>query len=808
MSKHEFISEHDQDAATGAEKRRKTALNNAQAPAADTLEPFKHRPLNLDKTQIRLFRLQPAEPGGNLAGIIAIHNLEHCPKYKAVSYTWGPPYPTREISLEGQSFTIRDNLLQFLDAVRSHTKNWLWIDQVCIDQSAVDERNHQVGLMAKIYAKAFEVLIWLGTEADGSGEAMEAIDSGFHSTRQHESQVQTLFRRRYWDRLWILQEVLMGQNILVLCGNKSFTWGRLEALFIPRGSGGDGLWAYPVRIYNVALSLIEEKASFEGANRRLGYMLEGFAGLQCGDVRDKVYGLLSLVRSSGAIPVDYSKTSADVFFNAIRRIVKDESFMEIESHFDVGRHLRDRMMLVDISDSEIFDFIKELREIRRESILENDGVNQYIEDRDNRDLLLWAAENGDGAVVKLLLEKGADLEAKDDYGRTLLWWAAEYGYEVVVKLLLEKGADLETKDNHDQTPLWWAAQHGHEAVVKLLLKSGADLEAKDKKYGRTPLWRAAEYGREAVVKLLLEKGADLEAQDNDYGQTPLWRAAEYGHEAVVKVLLEKGANLEAKDKKYGRMPLWQAAQNGHEAVVKLLLEKGADLKAKDNYGWTLLCWATQYGHEVLVKLLLENGDDLEAKYNYGQTSLWLAAQHGHGAVVRLLLEKGADLEAKDKKYGRTPLWRAAEYGHEAVVKLLLENGAALEAKDNHCGQTPLWWAIKNGHEPVVKLLLEKGADSEAKDKFGRTLLWWAAQHGHETVVKLLLENGADLEAKDNHSRTPLSWAAEYGHEAVVKLLLEKGADLEAKDNYSQTPLLWATKYGHEAVVKLLLKKGA
>jgi hypothetical protein len=302
MPNRKFISKHNQGTATGTGKRRNAALNNVQAQAADILEPFKYRrPLNLDKTQIRLFRLIPSEPGANLAGIIAIYDFEYCPKYKAVSYTWGPPYPTRQISLEGQSFTVRENLWQFLDVVRDYTKDWLWIDQVCIDQSAVDERNHQVSLMAKIYAEAFEVLIWLGTEAHGSGKAMEAINSGFISTRRHESEVQTLFRRLYWDRLWILQEVLMGQNILVLCGNKSFTWERLEALFIPRGSGNDGPWIYPVDIYNIALSLIEEKASFEGANRRLSYMLHTFAGLQCEDNRDKVYGLLSLVRSSGTI---------------------------------------------------------------------------------------------------------------------------------------------------------------------------------------------------------------------------------------------------------------------------------------------------------------------------------------------------------------------------------------------------------------------------------------------------------------------------------------------------------------------------
>ena len=71
------------------------------------------------------------------------------------------------------------------------------------------------------------------------------------------------------------------------------------------------------------------------------------------------------------------------------------------------------------------------------------------------------------------------------------------GHEAVVKLLLEKGAELETKDSDGQTPLWRAAGIGHE--VKLLREKGAELEAKDK-YGRTP--RAARDGHEAVVKLL------------------------------------------------------------------------------------------------------------------------------------------------------------------------------------------------------------------------------------------------------------------------------------------------------------------
>jgi len=77
-----------------------------------------------------------------------------------------------------------------------------------------------------------------------------------------------------------------------------------------------------------------------------------------------------------------------------------------------------------------------------------------------------------------------------------------------VKLLLEKGAELESKYNN-QTPLFWASEKGHEAVMKLLVEEATELEARNW-FGQTPLLRAAENGYEAVVKQLFEKGAELE----------------------------------------------------------------------------------------------------------------------------------------------------------------------------------------------------------------------------------------------------------------------------------------------------------
>jgi ankyrin repeat protein len=99
-------------------------------------------------------------------------------------------------------------------------------------------------------------------------------------------------------------------------------------------------------------------------------------------------------------------------------------------------------------------------------------VRQERQIRRNKSSLLRAAENGHEAVVKLLLERGAELEAEDNKGRMSLSWAAENGHESVVKLLLEKDAVLQDKTGYSRTPLLWAVEKGHEVAVKLLLEEG------------------------------------------------------------------------------------------------------------------------------------------------------------------------------------------------------------------------------------------------------------------------------------------------------------------------------------------------
>ncbi|EIT77782.1 ankyrin repeat protein [Aspergillus oryzae 100-8] len=158
--------------------------------------------------------------------------------------------------------------------------------------------------------------------------------------------------------------------------------------------------------------------------------------------------------------------------------------------------------------------------------------------------LRWYSRKGYTLPIEALLKRGVDLECTNERGWTPLIYAASLGHKDVVRLLLEKGADLDNDDHpYGRTPVIWAAMNGHEDVVGLLLEKGARLDLVDNEYHRTPVIWAAKKGNEGVVRLLLERGVDLSHGDGQ-GYTPLAWAAIEGHEGVVRALISR-TKLEA-----------------------------------------------------------------------------------------------------------------------------------------------------------------------------------------------------------------------------------------------------------------------
>ena len=142
----------------------------------------------------------------------------------------------------------------------------------------------------------------------------------------------------------------------------------------------------------------------------------------------------------------------------------------------------------------------------------------------HRDIPLHlAARNGDMKLARLLIDKGADINAEDGWRRTPLHWATENCHTDLVKLLIDKGAEVNAKDDWQQTPLLWAVDAGHTDLAKLLIEKGANVNLGDS-WGITPIYIAAYHGNTDLTRLLIAKGADVTATDK-HGRTPLGMAA-------------------------------------------------------------------------------------------------------------------------------------------------------------------------------------------------------------------------------------------------------------------------------------------
>jgi hypothetical protein len=351
------------------QKWREEVSANTKGKQSAPRVSFQYEPLQHD--QIRLLRLSDnsnSEPAYILESFdfITEYKRPHTlPSYNALSYTWGPPNPTRTISLNGMSFEVRENLASFLDHNRngitildendrrlSHRIKYLWIDQLCIDQSSQEEKSHQVQRMAQIYTRANEVTVWLGAEDDDSGTAMRLladtwyIDISPHGPRSsfgadiwqtmkrknedslqrlsnNRRSIERLLCRSYWSRLWVVQEFVLARDLVLACGPCAITLDAISRLRFTSSSAV--LWGYTtlVTIPEPVATLLDARKDLK-SDKAISYemhlitLLRDFSMRQCEDPRDKVYGLVALCRGglelTIRLEVDYSKLAVELFW--------------------------------------------------------------------------------------------------------------------------------------------------------------------------------------------------------------------------------------------------------------------------------------------------------------------------------------------------------------------------------------------------------------------------------------------------------------------------------------------------------------
>ena len=241
----------------------------------------------------------------------------------------------------------------------------------------------------------------------------------------------------------------------------------------------------------------------------------------------------------------------------------------------------------------------------------------------------------------LIAEHSQDVNALAfDRDETPLHVSSRLGHVEITRVLLEHGADREARDKNGWSPLERASDGGHAELVQVLLEYGAHANARDAKK-RTPLYLASNWGKPAVVRALLEHGADVEARSNDY-QTPLHRAKK---EEVVRLLLEHGADANALDIK-NRTPLHRLSEAGRACAARVL-EYGVDANARDVNNATPLHLASSPEYDW---------------YRYGDGE--------YLDVVRLLLQYSSDIHARDDE-GQTPFMRATANGYHQIMQVFV-----------------------------------------------------------------------------------------------------------------------------------------
>ncbi len=390
------------------------------------------------------------------------------------------------------------------------------------------------------------------------------------------------------------------------------------------------------------------------------------------------------------------------------------------------------------------------------------------------------------------------MEARDGQGNSILHYIANYRRNNLIPLIIQKGINVEIKNATGETPLFSAVKGDSPSTVQTLIDNGADPLARDA-LGNTALHAAVRWNVKGAIDSLLQAKIDINAR-NMSGKTALHEAVRLGIADIEIVLENFGADVDARDSQ-GNSPLHEAIQAGQIASIERLLNQGSNPSMRNSRGDTPLHIAVGMGRQDICTLLLAKAASIHSKNANGVSPFTLAIIANQG-LATVLLTKDRIFQSDDN--GNSPLHLLIlEKASVDLIKKVAKLGIRVSDQDAQ-GKTAIRLAVEKNLLEQTQALSAIGSNFFTLAEDGQSALSLVLKKDLNWLKALFLEG--KIKAKDELGNTALHYAAYLGNEAQISYLLDAGAEKNARNVSGETPADLARRWKKTANEAVLLKK--
>jgi ankyrin repeat protein len=467
--------------------------------------------------------------------------------------------------------------------------------------------------------------------------------------------------------------------------------------------------------------------------------------------------------------------------------------------------------------SKVFKFFKVSEELfYKELLSDNLDVNKiekYIEkgidlnkkDEKGKTILFHLVAKRKLDAIKILLKNGININLEDRYGRTVLDEAVQKSDGVMVRFLLENGFDINRKNSTGRTIFQDVALSGDYKIFQILMNYRPDFNIKDS-YGKTVLFDAVEGGNINLLKDVINNVNSLNVLDENY-QTALFKAVLKDDILLAQALVLHGINVNFLDKD-GQNAIFNTILQGAKNIplIELFIKKNINLNIVDNYGKNVI-------DELLYVFdLQKNGPkDLEGKYKL------VTSEKDYLPLALIFIENGLEID-KMHEDGKTTLQREIENKNLPNVEFLINCGADLNVSDDN-NKNIVYKEILKGYSnyKMIDFLVSKGANIEAKDLDEKTIvddiveiiaitkgfkrvnpllsLLIKDDEKYDVLLKKILTYRPNIEAQRLDGRNILFDLVLYNDFDTLKTIINYGVNLNITDKRGYTPLMHMVEEG-------------